>query len=600
MGLGKRIVQWLAHTPNAAIRNGWTAALCTFPYFISKTWQHLDENPGDSRLGFALRAMPTVGVFLGAYLGTAVLHVFTKEKNALRLEDYKKIKTLEQHLAQQQPPHTPFEGEKKISYKLKDMLKYYHIPFFRHSAESVEKNAYENKNPLLALDAAIKYGGSRKQFDKSLLIIRDALDWLNGKKPIVNIATHIMFWYIKLALKVVRKLDVREPGMYMVSAAYDSIMNPEHAWYWSQLGRMVTTEFNTTYKKEMYVFHALLATAQKRSDQQQAWQDAFAVMNEECTPERLGESRHPTWILKDEDKQFFSGTFVFKGNDNLEELENERKATIQLEQILGETAISPQPLHITDQLQNGLYVYIMRHLSGELLAKQLIKGDKSGLNKVIPTLARIHARYPTQGLPHVDITQKTYKKLEQLGMTDAMQLFKPAIDDLQTQPIWAVNADAHPEQWMMLNNPHITAKTSFLDTELKEVQPAILDSANLFEYCGEFNTAQRQAFVLQFADNLREEGICTNNPTLRAYTGNMNALFKAHNNATLHRTLCLLVAWNEKGRNRTKEEKEHLVKNAIRAVDDLKIGNPGYYEQNKEQYDKLPEFYAKIPELKPS
>src|SRR3990172_5237777 len=157
MGLGKGIIQWLAHTPNSASRNAWIAATATMPYLISKTWQHLNENLGDIKPELAAHALPTLGAFLGAYLGTAVLHVLTKEKNAMRPEDYKKIKTLEQQLLSQQPPNMPFEGEQKISYKLKDMLKYYYTPFLHHSAESVEKNAYENKNPLLALDAAIKY-----------------------------------------------------------------------------------------------------------------------------------------------------------------------------------------------------------------------------------------------------------------------------------------------------------------------------------------------------------------------------------------------------------------------------------------------------------
>ncbi len=598
MGLGRKTLDLLAKTPKL---NGCIAAATAVAFAWPGIQEHIEWNADIkyNPLKTALyagtwAAIYGLSAFLPVHLSTTALRCFTKEDTGTKFSDFKTIKQLKQQLAKQQPPTIPFQGDTRISYSLTDMVKNHAIPFHSPKAENIEQQAQREKDPLLALDAGIEYDKRKEGYDKALLLMRDALHWLDGKKPTVKPSAKIAYAYYSLMLKTIRTLQPREVSNYMMSAIYESIMRPEHAWYWSQFGRMVADALDTPRKKEMYVFHALLATAQRRSDQQQAWQDAFSIMNETSTPERLGESRHPTWILKDEDTKFFSDTFAFQGYDKKIDSQSKWQARLRLESILGKDA-TPQPLYIIEEPHNGLYVYIMRYVSGELLANQLKKEEKSGLNQVIPVLARIHARYPTEGLPHVDITQKTYKKLEQLGMTDAMQLFKPVIEDLQAQPIWAVNADAHPEQWMMLNNPYVTAKTCFLDTELKEVQPAILDSANLLEYCGTFNTAQRQAFVLQFADNLREQGTYTNNPTLReAYKGNMNGLFKAHNNATLHRTLCLLVAWNEKGRNRTKEEKEHLVKNAIRAVQDLKTDNLRYYEQHEEQYAKLPEFYAKL------
>jgi hypothetical protein len=588
-----KIVKWLAHTPNAPSRNGWIAGLGTLPYFIPKVWQHLEENQGSVTPELLLHAIPTMAAFITAYIGTVALHTRTKKENATKKGDYKKVKELKKQLSRTKPPEIPFSGEQKISYKLQDMLKYYYIPFLRHSAESAEKKARENKNPLLMLDAALKYGGRRQQFDKSLILIRDALEWLGGRKPKISLSTQTMFWHAKLALKMARRLDALEPSVYMMSAAYDAIMNPERAWYWSQLGRMITS-LSTARKKEMYVFHALLAIAQNRSDQKEAFKDAFHLLHETCTPRRLGESRYPTWTVEDEKgEEFFSGTFAFKGNEKLSDLQNERKGAITLEErVLDETAIAPQPLYITDEPHHGLYIYVMRYLKGELLAHQLKEGNKSGLYKVIPVLARIHARYPTEGLPRMDVEQKTRKKLEQLGLQDAIQLFTPVTRDLQSQTAWAVNKDAHPEQWQIITDPYSEAKVGVLDTDMREVQPVILDSANLFEYCGDFTPAERQALILQFAHCLKEENVHLNR--------GISTLFRAHSNATLHRALCLITAWNEKGRNKTQQEKQHVINNAIRAVNDIQSDDPAYYRQHQESYDKLPAFYEKLAELKPS
>lgn len=573
MGLGRKIISALTKHP---ILNGCLAALATWPIaypLFQEQWKPDPTYWEKIRWG-----LPPISAFFTVATGTIITKIFTRENDRTRLSDYKLRRKLEEEL--KSPPTFETKGTQQVSYTLTDL----YTNLFHPDKAAVLKRAKETRNPLSALDVAMEYL-CLKKYDDGLIVLRDALDMLEGKKPKISPATKLQRFAHSFGSFLSRNVELRSMEAYMTVAALYSITEPEKSWYWSKLGTLMANALDHPNKTEMHVFHALLAKAQKRSDLETACKDAFTAMRQTCTPRRIGESRHPAWILETKKaKEFFSGTFAFKGNENREEFENEWNAALKLESILDETAIAPQPIYITDRPHDGLYVYIMRYLEGELLEEQLKKENKSGLFKVIPVLARILSRYPTKGLDRVDIAEKTYKKLAQVGMQDAMHLFKPVIDDLQAQKDWKINKDAHPGQWQMINDPYITARVGVLDTDIREVQPAILDAANLLEYCGTFQPAERQAFVLEIANNLKEEGVDIRGKNL----------FKTYNNAALFRVLCALVALNEKGRNKTREEIEHLAKNGIRAAHDMRRDAPEYYEQNREKYDKLPEFYANL------
>lgn len=581
MGLGRKVLNAITKHP---ILNGCLSAIATSPWA-----RHLFSDQFEPNATYWDKikwGIPPLTAFATISLATAITHCFTTEEEwRTRIGDYKIKRQLEERLKEQAPPSLPTTATQEVDYNIMNMYR----NVFRPNIDKLAHEARKTKNPLFALDAAMHYFSSRQKYDEGLILLRDAFEWLGGKRPKLNLSARMSYFIQTVGFAIGRTFLPRKMDSYMLSAALDSILNPTNSWYHSQLGRMMADAIDSPHKKEMYVFHALLALAQNRSDKNEAFRDAFKLLHETCTPRRLGESRYPAWVVEDEEKnkKLFSGTFAFKGNEQRADLQNEWNAALTLEGILGEDAVAPQPLYLTDEPYNGLYVYVMRYLSGELLAKQLKRENKRGLGHVIPVLARILSRYPTEGLPRVDLEQKTYKKLGQLGMQDAMPLFKPVIDDLHAQPVWAVNKDAHPEQWQLLDSPYATAKVGVLDTDIREVQPAILDSANLLEYCGNFQPAERQALISQFAHCLQDEKI--------TISGNNTALFRAHSNATMHRALCFIAAWNEKGRNKTQQEKEHVIKNAIRAVHDLKIDDPEYYLQHQQQYDKLPEFYSKLP-----
>ena len=279
----------------------------------------------------------------------------------------------------------------------------------------------------------------------------------------------------------------------------------------------------------------------------------------------------------------------------MEELQNEWHSNLKLGQTLDETAVAPQPLEITEEPYNEMYVYIMRYLPGKLLYDQFLKGDKKGLEKVIPVLARIHARYPTAGLTRLNPEEKTAKKLQALGMQSALKYFRPVTADLQAHPIWAVNKDAHPEQWQMLNNPHTEAKVGVLDTEIKEVQPIVLDIANLLYYAGQFTREEREKYVGGHVSNLRKEGTKIHNPTLaQAYDGANGPLLRAVDNAAIFRMLCLIDAWSQPDRPNMRTQRERLVKTALQTIYDLKEHDPKYYSENEKEYKALKERFPEF------
>lgn len=564
------------------------AALLTVPMLGVAGWElckFMNDNkiPTTTELIATIaKALSPIYVPMAGFCILSTLNRLTYDKETL-----KKIKKCKEKVKQQQPPEFPETEKARIPITAKDYL----FASTISGPESAYRNrnaqyGRKNKNPLFLLTAATGYI-TEKEYDEALMCVRDALDMLGNKRPSRLFSPGDMIEH--LAQRITQYVSPDDIFAY-INAAVKSATDPKRSWHYITLAKEVAKELNHKNKLEAYVIDALLATTQQRGDRKKAWKDAFIEMHERFKPKRMGESRNPVWALESKDSEFFSGTFAFKGNKSLEELQNEWHSNYKLGQTLDETAVAPQPLDITDEPYNEMYVYIMRYLPGELLYDQLLRLDKKGLEKVIPVLARIHARYPTEGLARLNLEEKTAKKLQSLGMQSAFKYFKPVTEDLQTHPIWAVNKDAHPEQWQMLKNSHTEAKVGVLDTEIKEVQPIVLDIANLLYYIGQFTREEREKYVESHASNLRKEGAKIHRPILaQAYDGANGLLLRAVDNAAIFRMLCLIEAWSDPDRPNMSIQRDRLVRTALQTIDDLKEHDPKYYSENEREYKALKE-----------
>ena len=183
-----------------------------------------------------------------------------------------------------------------------------------------------------------------EKYDLGMEYVRHCLDLLGKKRATCNVFDKLALSNVHFACWLGRTLAPHDPSMYMFSSAYSALTNPQKAWYFSELGRRVAVAFNSPFTKEMYVFHALLASAQGRSDEEQAWKDAVQLVRQEPVWERLGETR--TIVRRLADSKFFANTFIFKERPDLEALTREKDACEKLAKLIPEATV-PKPLYLT-------------------------------------------------------------------------------------------------------------------------------------------------------------------------------------------------------------------------------------------------------------
>jgi len=484
MGLGKLVLKLLTKSPL------WNARIAAAGALTYKCHQLLTDGKDNPFSDFAKAVIPTVGVGIVAYLFTAVLHAYTKEKDTCertRPGDRKIIKNLEARLQEQTPPSIFLTGEKQLDYGITDT-----IFLMRKKGADLEKKAREKQNVALAIDAMLNYSIERK-IDVGYLLLKDAFDWLNNKKPKLSLSGRIEYAYRDLIFGLARWLMPRSSYEYILASAHESILKPEHSWYWSALGRLAADEFKLPERAEMYVFHALLATAQKRDDTEQAWKEAHNVLCEQPMWERLGESR--SIVRKLTNNKFFSNTLVFKERESREELVSEAERSAKLAAIIEDIEV-PQPLYITREPHERRYVHIMRHIEGETLYEKLKKDDKkdgkNAMPQVISALAKIHAYYPKEGLEKLDVKKNLEEKLkaEEFNIPEELsqkivQNYTPVVEALNNIP-WAWNKDAHPENWI------IGKKIGVIDNEGEHLVPVVFDLVNLLEYGDFFDDVEKK------------------------------------------------------------------------------------------------------------
>ncbi len=582
MGLGK-LLNLLTKSPRA---NGWLAALGTSPYVAYKFHQYFTDNNDHAFSDFAKTGIPTVTAFILAYLGTAVLHVYTKETDTgerTRPGDRKIIKNLEDRLLEHTPPSILLPGKKTLDYGITDVL------FLKYkTGASLERKARAEQNPARALDAMLLYCGSERKIDDGFLLLKDAFDWMEGNSPELTFSGKIAYAYNGFMLGIARKLEPRNVSEYILSAAHDSILNPANAWRWSMLGRMVADEFKLPQREEMYVFHAFLATAQKRSDVSEAWNDAFKVLKERPVWERLSDSRSLVRILKN--NKFFSNTLVFKARESREALIKEAEASATLTALVEEISV-PQSLHITHEPYEGKYVSIMRRIEGETLYERLKKGDKKDVPRVITTLAKIHAHYPTEKLERLNLYKNLEQKLTSPDFNIPSELadriianYSPVYDAITDNALWVWNKDAHPENWI------IGEKIGVIDNEGDYLIPAFFDLVNLQEYADFFIDVEKQSNIVRYITEMHKEGKNVNIATAR----------RAYRNSVIHRTLALASAWSSPDRTRMQIYRKQTIRKAIYSIDETIKEDKHYYERHKDKYLHLHKAFQELHNLMPS
>ncbi len=544
---------------------------------------------------FASKVFSPMLAYVGSALALRVFRRATYDSSTLE-----RIAGCAQRVKQQEVPHFQDSGTVEITANLKDFA---FNAVVGNDSPAMNRKRYaeygrKNKHPGFLHEAAVGYL-YEKEFDEGLLCLRDALDLLGGKRPKLNWKHRIGMPVDLAGLAFDRFSRPDAIELYLLTAGLYALSAPEKAWYYSKLAKEIATELNQL-KKEAHVFDSLLATAQKRTDTESCWGETFKLLLQTGQPERIGESRNPVWVLKDEGKQFFSSTFAFKGNKDRNALVNEQAAMETIDDIVAGDGQTAKVLHITPEPYNGYYAYCMRYAAGETLHDRILKNDCSAVPKVTQLLAKILARYPTTGLQTIDIEKKTKDKLyaPELGIpTDLankiLAHIGPVNRAITEHAVITINKDGHPQQWQIGKDASITV----LDGEITYTHPAILESANLYAYTKNLALVDEQAYVILFANALRQQGTQLSNPALsKAYSEN-NILFRAYHNGVIHRALCWVSAWSDPERPTMRAKRADAIQRAIVSIERLDHNDQKYYNDYKEDYQELHASLEKMREL---
>lgn len=475
----RKFFHWLMDRPSRA---GMLAVYASIPYALPAALYLGSHEFGEDsqKMIYALMAvLSPIALFptltLAAGLARAFFHD-TSYRKRTRLRDYPVLWRLMRELKTVKPPTVQYAGRKKVETTFADHLL---LTFDVETPGRREKLAKRNKNPDILTEAVTRYFSEGK-YDSGLDCIRLAMDWLEEKpsEPVSEFEMHIpSFDYLLGHL-----LEVRDIGYYVLESSRCLLDSPNNAWYYSAFGKKVADAFESPLRKEMYLFDALLASAQKRSDEKEAWRDVISLAREEPEWERLGESR--AIVKRMANRRFFANTFVLKESESLEALVKEAEACRTRSEQVPDVDF-PRPVYLDDSLHDGRYALVMRHLSGPTLYDCLKRRDHSAVKKVIDALAQIHARVPVDGLPKLDVFKRTESKLLSPEFGIPVELarvllanYLPVVEAVNEMS-YVVNKDAHPENWI------IGERIAALDNEVDVQMPLALDIANLFQY-GDF------------------------------------------------------------------------------------------------------------------
>jgi len=518
---------------------------------------------------------PVVLAGAGTYAASNVLILLLNKDSKIDSLMLEKIKN---EILKKPTPSCGFSQKQKIRYNLADYLRLY----FSNNPKYLEKRARKTRNPLLAVDSMILYGGKYNNFSQGLTLLRDAYDYLDGKQPELSIISKISQFNQKYAFSLAKYFDKGKTEIYLLYAMYSSITQPEKAYYWSEMARAVAKETNKLLP-ESFLLHALLATAQKRTDEEQAWEDVLAQCDLNSKREYLGDSQNPVWTINS--SELLKSTIVLKA-DSRENLFMEKKGAQTLNQIL-ESAEPPTPLFISNLPVEGNYIYVMRTAEGDTLYNKLEKKDYSGMTAVEDVLAQIHAKYPLEGLTKLNLEQKIQKKTKDMKLQEdfanslivSTEQVRKAITETA---YWAAAKDAHPENWILSHTVHP------IDTLFKETQPTNLDLANLYNYGTHFTPEEKRQRVKNYDSRFLLWS--------KKEKKSNQILFREYWNAEIQRAIDLTAAWMTPKRKTRHPHIIPLLERAQLSIQNLKQDDFEYYGKNQEKYTQLNTLLDKLKE----
>lgn len=450
------------------------------------------------------------------------------------------------------------------------------------SEESAKQKLKKEQTPNLLFNAMVERLWSNK-LDDAMDFMRLATDRLGNSSSVID-TTGSYYWFaIAASGWFVRLIKPHEAQSYLFSSCYSALTNPQKAWYFSQLGKRVADAFNSPFRKEMYVFDGLLASAQGRSDEERVWKEAIALVRQDAQWERLGETR--TIVRRLANSPFFANTFVFKERQDLESLAREKDACDKLAEIIPDATV-PKPLYLTKEPENGLHYLVLRYLPGETLQVQLERGEKSAVPRVIQTLAKIHAHFPADHLPRVNLEDR----IEKLAIPECAPEVKaqirsnyaPIINAVETVP-WVWNKDAHPENWQ------IGDKIGVLDCEGDLRVPATFDLANLLEYDDSLTRRERQKYIVNYRCALSEEG--------KLFAGDYAV---AYHNSVIHRMLAFANAWSAPERQSMHSKRSAAIQRGLNAIANLEEECTSYFAKYFQQYRRLTNALSQLKSALPT
>src|SRR3989344_3173024 len=462
----KEAYNWALQNPNSVatiFASGFLSCSATDAYNL---FQGIVSD-GKVNSAFFSVGSPVIAYILsnfGMRLFSAFFHS-DERRPRTKLSDFKRIRQLEKGLQEVQIPPI-ISRTQKTDYHTRDLV-FELLSLFSFFDVSIKKETKISKNPVILWMQASKEL-EKDNFDESFDYIKLAVDSAEGK--ILPLRAKALSWNYTWSTWLMLTIYPVVPQAYVFSSAYAALTDPQKAWYYSELGRMVADEFNSPFRKEMYVCHALLASAQGRSDEGEAWKDAIRVASEGAEWDRLGESRSVVRVIKN--GTFFKNTFLFKQKESLDAMLWERECYETMGNSVDSVTV-PKVLYCSSAPENGKYTLAMRVLSGETLYEKLKKENYEAMPEVISALAQIHATFPTEKLNPINLEDRVKTGLQAMNLPDGIvrQIFTnyaPVVESLNASA-WAWNKDAHPENWI------IGEKIGVIDCESKNTSPVLCD-----------------------------------------------------------------------------------------------------------------------------
>lgn len=537
--------------------NGTLAALIDVPRWIHDN-VILPLNNVDHKEFFEkmVDTIPIGALYFGTALATGILRSFVvgQSAGAVRPHHYKIVKELEKECDALVPPTLNAHREQPVTFNFLDFY----------------KSCTQQDNPSTASIQALRRA-IRKDRQELFSALIATTQTTYQKKPKLGFLSRASLFPFDFALPLARKLHPHEPEIYAVCAAYSALVKPERTWYWTTLGINVAEQFKPEWTPDMRVIHALFASAQNRSDADEAWSSAFSELGH-SEWKRLGDSRNVVKVYNG--STFIKDTIVFKENTSRDALEYEAATTKKLADSV-KTIDVAQPLYITSAPNdNGKHIYALRFAHGETLHDQLLRGDKTNVALVVDALADVHCFMPTDGMQRLDLEKRLASRLAifELELPPALanaldQAYQYLCTLLRQDAQWVWCKDAHSLNWIL--GKRVVA----IDCEADYTIPAGVDLATLLIHDRCFSDEEKLDYLARYATRMAAQGKPLNLDT---------ATFD-YNNAELYRFASFLSAWSL--REGMREKRSPLIDDALHTLERQK--KEPLYRQHKDVYESL-------------